>query len=52
MIHVSIESGDIDLFGYQENKERTGNFTRALPSMTSKAFEEIVKQVRCKALHN
>jgi hypothetical protein len=52
MIHVSIESGDIDLFGYQENKERTGNFTRALPSMTSEVFEETVKQVRCKALHN
>ncbi|CZR66635.1 uncharacterized protein PAC_16536 [Phialocephala subalpina] len=44
MIHVSIESGDIDLFGYQENKERIGNFNRALPSMTSKVFEETVEQ--------
>jgi hypothetical protein len=48
MIHVSIESGDIDPFGYQENKERIGNFNRALPSMTSEVFEETVKQVRCK----
>jgi hypothetical protein len=48
MIYVSIESGDIDPFGYQENKERVGNFNRALPSMTSEVFEETVKHVRCK----
>jgi hypothetical protein len=52
MIHVSIEPGDIDPFGYQENEERIGNFNRALPSMTSKGFEEIVEEVRCKSLHN
>lgn len=44
MIQVSIEQGDIDPFGYQENKDPLGNFNRALPSMTSKVFESIVDE--------
>jgi ribose 1,5-bisphosphokinase PhnN len=45
LINVSIEAGDNDLFGYQENKGATGNFNRALPSMTSKVFEAVVEEV-------
>jgi len=51
MIHVSIKAGDIDPFGYQENKGQNGTFNRVLPSMTSEVFEEIVKDVRFEALH-
>lgn len=51
MIHVSIESGDIDPFGYRENKGQIGSFNRVLSSMTSEVFEEIVKEVRFEPLH-
>jgi GTPase SAR1 family protein len=47
MVHVSIEPGDIDPFGYQDRNGVVGNFNRAVPSMTSKEFKEIVKEVRC-----
>jgi len=45
MVHVSIESGDIDPFGYRENHGRTGNFNPSIPSLTADVFEDIFKQV-------
>ena len=45
VVHVSVESGEIDPFGYGENDGPTGNFNPAVPSLTADVFKTIVDQV-------
>jgi hypothetical protein len=47
LVQVSIEPGDIDPFGYQENESTAGNFNHAVPSMTAEVFKEIVERASC-----
>ncbi|KFZ14601.1 hypothetical protein V502_06004 [Pseudogymnoascus sp. VKM F-4520 (FW-2644)] len=44
VVHVSVESGEIDPFGYGENDGPTGNFNPAVPSLTADVFKTIVDQ--------
>lgn len=44
-VHVSVETGEIDPFGYGETDGPTGNFNPAVPSLTADVFKTIVDQV-------
>lgn len=45
VVHVSVESGETDPFGYGENDGPTGNFNPSVPSLTADVFKTIVDQV-------
>ncbi|OBT75242.1 hypothetical protein VF21_05671 [Pseudogymnoascus sp. 05NY08] len=44
VVHVSVESGEIDPFCYGENDGPTGNFNPSVPSLTADVFKTIVDQ--------
>ncbi|KFX86692.1 hypothetical protein V490_08938 [Pseudogymnoascus sp. VKM F-3557] len=44
VVHVSVEPGEIDPFGYGETDGPTGNFNPAVPSLTAEVFKSIVDQ--------
>ncbi|KFY41097.1 hypothetical protein V494_03202 [Pseudogymnoascus sp. VKM F-4513 (FW-928)] len=44
VVQVSVEPGETDPFGYEENDGPTGNFNPAVPSLTAEVFKTIVDQ--------
>jgi GTPase SAR1 family protein len=51
-IDISIETGDIDPFGYQENAGPTRDFSHSLPAMTAEIFEKTVERASREVLHD
>lgn len=45
LVQISIEQGDIDPFGYNEDEPHPGDFAFSIPSMTAKVFEDVVEKV-------